>query len=138
MKCKDIRWMLALYDTGELSAKEKKITEAHLAECVKCRQELARLNQVPEMMQSLQGETWWADVGASVKEQISAGAAEPGRLKRKRRAAGMPTWQRALAGVLALIIVAVTSLVIPAGYRYGAKQYTGTGIAWRKYTRYYR
>lgn len=112
MECQDIRWMLALYDSGELSAEEKEITEAHLATCEKCRQELARLSQVPEMMQSLQGETWWADVSSAVKKQISTDGAEPSKVKRERRTIGMPIWQRALAGVFALAIMAVTSLAI--------------------------
>ncbi|MFC1846836.1 anti-sigma factor family protein [Chloroflexota bacterium] len=138
MKCKDIRWMFALYNSGELSPEEQEMAETHLVSCEKCRQELARISKVPELIQSLQGETWWADVNSSVKEHISAAVKEhisaakekPGGLRGDGITTGMPIWQpaslgslamavmerpiwrRVLVSALALIIIAATSIVI--------------------------
>jgi len=136
VKCKDIRWMLALYESGELSTEEQEMVDSHLVSCKKCHQELARISKVPEMIQSLQGETWWADVSSSVREHISTTKEKPGRIKEKgiktgmpiRRPAylgllarvviGRPFWQWVLVSASALIVIAATSMVIlnPWGY----------------------
>ena len=52
MKCRDVEWMLSLYDSGELSPEEQKIAETHLASCEKCRQELAHISGVPALIVS--------------------------------------------------------------------------------------
>jgi hypothetical protein len=137
MKCKEIRWMLSLYDSGELSPEEQEIAEIHLASCEKCRRELARISGVPELIQSLHGDTWWADVSSSVREQIDASVREgtPPRIRRtKADKKGViigipkwrpirigsiaeaflerPVWQRALFIVSALLLIALTSWVV--------------------------
>ena len=143
MKCRDIKWMLSLCDGGELSPEEQKIVETHLASCEKCRQELARLSHVPELIQSLHGDTWWADVSSSVREQIGASAREgapPGTGRtgsdktgattgvpgwRPARTGSIaeaflerPVWQRALV-VVAVILIALTSLLVIRPWQYG-------------------
>lgn len=130
MKCKDIRWMLALYNSGELNPEEQEMTETHLASCIKCRQELARISVVPDLIQSLNDDTWWADVSLSVRECISTSREKPGRIKEEGITTGMPiwrparigslatavmersTWQRVLVSALALIVIAATSIFI--------------------------
>jgi len=130
VKCKDIKWMLALYDSGELSPKEQEMSETHLASCGKCREELVRMSKVPEQIQSLHGETWWADVSSSVREHISISREKPGRIKEEGITTGMPIWrparigslamammerpilQRVLVSALALIVIAATSIFI--------------------------
>ena len=130
MKCKDIKWMIALYKSGELSSEEQEITESHLASCGKCREELLHISKVPERIQSLHGETWWADVSSSVREHISTSREKPGRIKGEGITAGMPIWrparigslaaavmerpilQRVLVSALALIVIAATSLLV--------------------------
>jgi len=144
MKCRDIRWMLSLYDSGELSPEEQKIAETHLASCQKCRQELARISGVPALVQSLHGDTWWADVSSSVREQIGASVREgtpPGtrrtRADKKGPTIGVPgwrpartgsiaeaflerpVWQRALVVVSAVFLIAVISLVVIRPWQYG-------------------
>ena len=144
MKCRDIRWMLSLYDSGELSPEEQKIAETHLASCEKCRQELARISGVPQLIQSLHGDTWWADVSSSVREQIDASVREgaPQRIRRTRAdkkgaMTGVSGWrptrigslaeaflerpvrQRALVIVAAVFLIAVTSLVVIRPWQYG-------------------
>jgi len=135
MKCKDIRWLIALYGSGELSPEEQEMAETHLASCGKCRQELARISGVPDLIQSLHGDTWWADVSSSVREHISAAKGvppqeKPSRIKKEGIMTGMPIWrparigslatavmerpiwQRALVSALALIVIAATSIFI--------------------------
>jgi hypothetical protein len=123
VKCKDIKWMLALYDSGELNPEEKEIAETHLASCEKCRQELARISKVPELIQSLHGETWWADVSSSVREHMSTGREK--LIEEKGKTTGIPIWQPAPLGSLAAAIIerpiwqrvlvsAVTLIVIAA------------------------
>ena len=144
MKCKDIRWMLSLYDSGELSPEEQEIAETHLASCEKCRQELARISDVPELIQSLHGDTWWADVSLSVKEQINASVREgtPPRIRRTRAdkkgvVIGVPgwrstrigsiaetflerpVWQRALVVASAVLLIALTSWLVIRPWQYG-------------------
>ena len=144
MKCKDIRWMLSLYDSGELSPEEQEIAETHLASCEKCRQELARISDVPELIQSLHGDTWWADVSLSVREQIDASVREgtPPRIRRTRAdkkgvITGVPgwrptrigsiaetflerpVWQRALVVVSAVLLIALTSWLVIRPWQYG-------------------
>jgi anti-sigma factor RsiW len=144
MKCRDVKWMLSLYDSGELSSEEQKIAETHLASCQKCRQELARISGVPALIQSLHGDTWWAEVSSSVKEQIGASVREgtpPGTRRTRadnkgamtgvpeRRPARVgsiaeaflerPVWQRALVIVAALFLIALTSLVVIRPWQYG-------------------
>jgi anti-sigma factor RsiW len=144
MKCSDVKWMLSLYDSGELSPEEQRIAGTHLASCDKCRQELARISGVPELIQSLHGDTWWADVSSSVREQIGASAgagAPPGarrtRADKKGAAIGAPVWrsgrtgsiaeaflerpawQRALAVISAVLLIAVISLVVIRPWQYG-------------------
>jgi len=136
--------MLSLYDSGELSPEEQEIAKTHLASCEKCRQELARVSGVPALIQSLHGDTWWADVSSSVREQIDASAREgtpPGtgrtRADRKGAMTGVPgwrptrigsvaeaflerpVWQRALAVVSAVLLIAVISLVVIRPWQYG-------------------
>jgi anti-sigma factor RsiW len=137
VRCKKIRWMLALHGSGELSAEEQDLVEIHLASCEKCRQELARLSEVPSLVQSLHGDTWWADVSASVRERLSTSGAEssppqakPSEVKisgmRNQRATWQPgrvgslaaavverpIWQPLLIGLLAVIIVVGASLAV--------------------------
>jgi hypothetical protein len=122
--------MLALYDSGELSPEEQEMAETHLTSCGKCRQELARISKVPELIQSLHGETWWADVSSSVKEYISASREKLGRIKERDITTGMPIWrparigslvmaiterpilQRVIVSALALIVIAATSIFL--------------------------
>jgi hypothetical protein len=137
MKCKDIRWMLSLYDSGELSPEKQEIAETHLASCEKCRQELARISDVPELIQSLHSDTWRADVSSTVREKINAYVREgtPPRIRqtkadRKGVITGVPewrpirigsiaetflerpVWQRALVIVSALLLIALTSWLV--------------------------
>ena len=137
MKCKDIRWMLSLYDSGELSPEEQEIAETHLASCEKCRQELARISDVPELIQSLHGDTWWADVSSPVREKINASVREgtPPRIRQTRadkkgvmigvpewrpvRIGSIaetflerPVWQRSLVIASAILLIALTSWVV--------------------------
>ena len=144
MKCRDVRWMLSLYDSGELSPEEQQIAKTHLASCEKCRQKLARISGVPTLIQSLHGDTWWADVSSSVREQIGASAREgtpPGTRRtgadnkgvttgvpgwRPTRigsiAAGFlerPVWHRALVVVAAIFLIAVISWVVIRPWQYG-------------------
>jgi hypothetical protein len=143
MKCRDIRWMLSLYDSGELSPEEKKIAETHLASCEKCRRELARISGVPALIQSLHSDTWWADVSSSVREQIDASVREgtPPKIRRTRadkkgvtigvpgwrstRVGSIaeaflerPVWQRALVIVAAIFLIALTSWVVIRPWQY--------------------
>jgi len=135
--------MLSLYDSGELSLEEQEIAETHLASCEKCRQELARISGVPELIQSLHGDTWWADVSSSVREQINASVREgtPPRIRQtKADKKGVmigvpewrpirigsiaetflerPVWQRALVIVSALLLIALTSWVVIRPWEY--------------------
>jgi anti-sigma factor RsiW len=144
MKCRDVKWMLSLYDSGELSPEEQQIAETHVASCEKCRRELARISNVPALIQSLHGDTWWADVSSSVREQIGASAGEgtpPGirrtRADRKGATIGVagwrparsgsiagaflerPVWQRALVIVAAMFLIAAISLVVIRPWQYG-------------------
>jgi hypothetical protein len=144
MKCRDVKWMLSLYDSGELSPQEQEIAETHLASCEACRQELARMSGVPALIQSLHGDTWWADVGSSVREQIDASIREgtPPRIGRTRAdrkgvTTGVPgwrptrigsvaeaflerpVWQRALVIASAVFLIAVTSLLVIRPWQYG-------------------
>jgi hypothetical protein len=143
MKCRDIRWMLSLYDSGELSPEEQEIAETHLGSCEKCRQELARISGVPALIQSLHGDTWWADVSSSVREQIDASVREgtpPGTRRTRADKKGVmtgvpgwrptrigsiaeaflerPVWQRALVIVSALFLIALTSWVVIRPWQY--------------------
>ena len=129
MKCKDIECMLAIYDSGELSNQEQSMVEVHLATCEKCRQELESIGKVSKLVKSLDGETWWADVSSSVRDYITTSKDKVSRRK-EGITSGMPTWQparfgalltsamkrpvwqRAFVSVLALAIIAVTSIVI--------------------------
>jgi hypothetical protein len=136
--------MLSLCDSGELSPEEQKIAETHLASCEKCRQELARVKDVPALIQSLHGDTWWADVSSSLRAQIGASVGEgtPQGTRRTRAdkqgaATGVPVWrsgrigsigeaflerpawQRALAVVSAILLIAVVSLVVIRPWQYG-------------------
>jgi len=137
MKCKDIRWLLALYGSGELSSKEQEMAETHLASCEKCRQELSRLSEVPALIQSLHGDTWWADVSSPVREHMNAYSGKgvptkikPIKAKKKGVMIGLPKWrpvhigsiaaaiierplwQRALVTVSALLLIALASSLV--------------------------
>ena len=143
MKCRDIEWMLSLYDSGELSPEEREIAETHLASCEKCRQELARISGVTGLIQSLHGDTWWADVSSSVREQMGASVREgtpPGTRRARADNKGVmtgargwrpthigsiaegflerPVWQRALV-IVAVFLIAVISLVVIRPWQYG-------------------
>ena len=137
MKCKEIRWLLALYGSGELSPREQERVETHLASCEKCRQELARLSEVPALIQSLHGDTWWADVSSPVRERLNASGAKSGPsqarpIKDEKKgiirerpiwrpvrigslAAAIlerPIWQPVLISLLAAIIIVGASLAV--------------------------
>ena len=112
MKCKEIRWLLALYGSGELSPEEQEMAETHLASCEKCRQELARLSEVPALIQSLHGDTWWADVSSPVRERLNASGAKssPSRAKpikseKKGVMTGTSIWRPVRIGSLAAAIM---------------------------------
>lgn len=121
VKCKEIRWRLAPYDSGELSHEEQQMVEAHLACCDRCRQKLARLSKVPALLQSVHDDTWWADVRSSVMERLRASADQtgPSRAKAvkagKTRVAGRPIWHPALISLVAVIIVvgAIVGVMYP-------------------------
>jgi len=137
MKCKEIRWLLALYGSGELSSEEQKIVKTHLASCARCRQELTRLSEVPALIQSLHGDTWWADVSSPVREYINAygekgvpSNIKPIKTEKKGITMGLPkwrpvhigsiaaaiierpVWQRALVTVSALLLIALASSLV--------------------------
>lgn len=134
VKCRRMRWLLALYGSGELSPQEQAMVEEHLASCDRCRQELAKLNEVPALIQSLHGDTWWADVTLQVRERLPAGAENARSRVKPTKAAGRgvitgaptwqqgrigsiaaavmerPIWQTALVGLLVILIVVVASM----------------------------
>ncbi len=117
MGCRKVRWLLALYDSGELNSEEKEKVETHLASCQTCRQELARLSKVPELLQSLQGDAWWADVSSLVRERLNAFSAEsrPSQAKpieaRKRGIVrGRPVWQPVFISLVAVVVIVGASL----------------------------
>jgi hypothetical protein len=137
VKCKQVRWLLALYGSGELSSEEQEMVETHLDSCEKCRQELARLSKVPALIQSLHGETWWADVSLPIRERLNASRAKssPSQEKpinaekkgtirerpswrlvpiRSLAAAVIerPAWQSMLISLLAVIIIVGASLAV--------------------------
>jgi len=115
--CRKVRWLLALYDSGELNSEEKEKVEAHLASCPTCRQELARLSRVPELLQSLQGDTWWADVSSPVRERLNAASAKRGLPQAKpvetgKRGIikGRPVWQPVFISLVAVVVIVGASL----------------------------
>ncbi len=117
MGCRKVRWLLALYDNGELNSEEKEKVEAHLASCPTCRQELARLSRVPQLLQSLQGDTWWADVSSPVRERLDAASAEGSLLQAKpietgKRGImkGRPVWQPVFISLVAVVVIVGASL----------------------------
>jgi len=137
VKCKKVRWLLALYDSGELSPNEQEMLAAHLASCEKCRQELARLSDVPGLIQSLHGDTWWADVSSLIRERLNASGAKssPSQAKpiktekkgviterpiwRPVRISSLtvaimerPIWQPVLISLLAVIIIVAAGLAV--------------------------
>ena len=112
MKCKEIKWLLALYGSGELSPEEQEMAETHLASCEKCRQELARLSEVPALIQSLHGDTWWADVSSTVREYINAygekgvpSNIKPIKTEKKGITMGLPKWRPVHIGSIAAAII---------------------------------
>jgi len=115
--CRKVRWLLALYDSGELNSEEKEEVEAHLASCQRCRQELDRLSKVPALLQSLQGDTWWADVSSPVRERLNASSAtsslpraKPIKTEKRGIIKGRPVWQPVLISLVAVIIIVGASL----------------------------
>lgn len=54
MKCEKIRELLAGYQDGELDDNQREMVDNHLAECIECRQELARLDKVKEVTGKVQ------------------------------------------------------------------------------------
>jgi len=112
VKCKKVRWLLALYDSGELSPNEQEMLEAHLASCEKCRQELARLSEVPALIQSLHDDTWWADVSSPIRERLNASGAKsspsqakPIKAEKKGVITGRPIWRPVRVSSLAVAIM---------------------------------
>lgn len=137
VKCKKVSWLLALYDSGELSHNEQEMLEAHLASCEKCRQELARLSDVPGLIQSLHGDTWWADVSSPVMERLNDSKAQSGSshakpIKAEKRGVitgrpvwrpvriispavaimERPIWQPVLVSLLAVVIIVTAGLAV--------------------------
>jgi hypothetical protein len=137
VNCKKVRWLLALYDSGELGPKEQEMVETHLASCEKCRQELARLSEVPALIQSLHGDTWWADVSSPVMERLNASKAQSGSsqakpIKTEKKGVltetpiwrpvrinslavaimERPIWQPVLISLLAVIIIVAAGLAV--------------------------
>ena len=56
MDCKNIREILDLYVDGELSPEATVQAEAHLAECVACRDTVARLNRLRQAVRTVVGQ----------------------------------------------------------------------------------
>lgn len=137
MKCKRVRWLLALYGSGELDPEEQEMVETHLASCERCRQEVAQLSEVPALIQSLHGDTWWADVRSSIRERLNTsgvrsgpseakptegekkGMMKEGPIWRPVRTGSIaiaimerPMWRLVLVSVLAVIIVVGASLAV--------------------------
>jgi hypothetical protein len=122
VRCKGIRWMLALYDSGELSPEEQEKVEAHLASCERCRQELTQLSKVPALIQSLHEDTWWADVSSPVMERLNASKAkrDPSQAKaikaeKKGIKVGRAPWQLVLTSLLvvAIVVGAILAVIHP-------------------------
>lgn len=112
MKCKRVRWLLALYGSGELSPEEQEMVETHLASCERCRQEVAQLSEVPALIQSLHGDTWWADVSLPMRERLNASGvksgpseAKPIKDEKKGMMREMPIWRPGRIGSLAAAIM---------------------------------
>ena len=112
VKCKKVRWLLALYGSGELSPKEQEMVEAHLASCEKCSQELARLSDVPGLIQSLHDDTWWADVSSPIRERLNASGAKsspsqakPIKTEKKGVITERPVWRPVRISSLAVAIM---------------------------------
>jgi len=137
VKCKKVRWLLALCGSGELSPEEQEVVESHLASCEKCRQELDRLSEVPALIQSLHGDAWWADVSSQIRERLNASGAKgsPSQAKpieaegkgiigerpiwRPARIGSLaaaimerPIWQPVLVSLLAAIVIVAASLAV--------------------------
>jgi len=128
MKCKKVNQLLVSYLDNEVSSEEREAIQAHLSACKGCREEMEALAETQrELRQGLSA------VGAGASAPSHAWSAVKERTEAQKRS-GMPVlealrsrvrsgigrlmprpvWQKALASVLTVAIVAGLCLGIPA------------------------
>jgi anti-sigma factor RsiW len=106
-----VREELGAYVLGGLEPAERRVVDAHVAECGRCRDELARFSVMPGVLDRLSAEEVLEDpssVPALVRPQLAAGlaAAEQGLRRQVRR------WRVATAAASLATIAAVAALVV--------------------------
>jgi uncharacterized secreted protein with C-terminal beta-propeller domain len=128
VNCKKVNQLLVSYLDNEVSPEEREAIQAHLSACYGCREELGALAETQrELRQGLNivaaGASAPSHAWSAVKERTEAAKRNgiPILEALKSRVRGMisrlgprPVWQKALASVLTVAIVAGLCLGIPA------------------------
>ncbi len=99
MRCKDVRNKLTEYRLGLLNDRQRKAIEAHLEHCPRCREELAALERISELLapapQVTPARDLWPEIEARLRHKRSASSRLPWR------------WRIATAAASAAAVVAL-------------------------------
>src|SRR3954470_18765870 len=115
--CRDWRELLGVYALGQLEGDEKAGLEAHLEGCAQCREELALLQPVAQMLPHADPERFESapqpppELGARIAATIAGERQQVEKLRHRRRLFG----GFALGGATAALAAAVLAIFVLGG-----------------------
>jgi anti-sigma factor RsiW len=113
--CDERAPVLSAYVDGELGRGERVRLEAHLAECARCREEVARFERLTELLREVAAEDLASFRPVALWPGVASKALKPGPGRRlaNRWQHWAPAWARPLWVPLALAAALVITLVLP-------------------------
>lgn len=119
MRCNKALHQLQLYLDHQLTLRQTRVLEAHIAACSSCREELTFLEAVSCGLDSLRVVPEPTDMHARIMRRVTQTTARKQQLLREKQATGFKLFRPSLAEILAAALLAtmatlLTALQLPA------------------------
>jgi len=112
MRCTKAMHQLQLYIDHQLTLRQTRVLEAHIASCSSCRAELTFLEAVSCGLDSLRSVAEPADMHAQIMQKVAQTARRKQQLTRDTQAAGFKLFRPSLGEMLAAALLATVATLV--------------------------
>lgn len=112
MRCTKATYQLQLYIDHQLTLRQTRVLEAHIASCPSCRAELNLLEMVSCGLNTLKFVSEPADMHEQIMQKVALNAARKSTLSREKQAAHFKLFRPSLAEILAAALLATTATLM--------------------------
>ncbi len=112
MRCTRATHQIQLYIDHQLTLRQTRVLEAHIASCPSCRAELALLEAVSCGLHSLQFVSEPADMHEQIMHRVALSTARKQQVLREKQTAGFKLFRPSLGEILAAALLATVATLI--------------------------